>query len=169
MTNLNRPLRLNVGFLVNQPIGTSRDFNFDFPDIRLGDLELTQFSGITHISRTPQGLLVQGDFEALTSLECVRCLETYQQVLKWEFTDLYAFNERSVSESGLILPEDSHIDLEPLLRDCALLEIPINPICDVGCKGLCPVCGENMNKHTCGHNIEDAQSSFAGLESLMDE
>ncbi len=49
--------------------------------------------------------------------------------LNWNLTELYAFNEKSVSESDLILPDDAHIDLQPLVREYALLEVPINPIC----------------------------------------
>ena len=169
MVNLRHPLRLNVGFLVNQPIGTSRDFNFEYPEIRLIDLDLTQFSGTARISRTPQGLWVQGDFEGATMLECVRCLDTYEHGLQWSFTDLYAFDERSLSESGLILPENAHIDLEPLMRDYAMIEIPINPICKVGCKGLCAVCGENWNKKDCQHRLSTPDPSFAPLKSLQKE
>jgi len=161
-------LRLNVGFLINQPIGTSRGFNFDFPKMRLGDdLTVREFQGAAHLSRTPQGLLLQGKFESYLDLECVRCLETYDHVLKWAFTDLYAFNRRSVSESGLMLPEDGHIDLEPLLREYALLEVPINPICKPDCRGLCPVCGGNLNETDCGHRTSDPASPFVALKSLI--
>jgi len=170
MTNPRRPLRLNVGFLINQPIGVSREFLFDYPEIKAGeDTRLTNFSGSARISRTPQGLLVQAKFEASLTMECVRCLETYQQRLGWEFTELYAFSRRSVTESGLLVPEDAHIDLEPLTRDYALLEVPINPICKENCRGLCPVCGENMNQVDCGHRSGGADSPFAVLKSLTDE
>ena len=167
MTTLRRPLRLNVGFLIKSPIGTRRDFNFDYEKMRLGeDLTLVNFSGIACFDRTQQGLLLQGDFEAAADLECVRCLEIFSQPLKWSFSDLYAFDKRNITDSGLLVPEDAQIDLEPLLREYALLEFPINPVCKPDCRGLCPVCGENLNQTDCGHQPESA-SPFAVLKDLL--
>ena len=167
MTNFRRPLRLNVGFLINATIGTSRDFNFDYEVMRLGDdLTVREFIGMARFSRTPQGLLLQGEFTAETDLACVRCLDIYSQTLKWSVTDLYAFNQRNITETGLLVPEDGQIDLEPLLREYALLEFPISPVCKPDCKGLCQVCGENLNKIDCGHHPE-ADSPFAVLKDLL--
>jgi uncharacterized protein len=143
---------LNVGFLVNQPIGTNREFHFEFPSIHLKpDLDLADFAGVAKISRTPQGLLVQGKFQAKVTAECVRCLVEFEQPLIMDFSELYAFSARSVSESGLILPEDAHIDLEPLVREYLLIEIPISPLCRSECKGLCSVCGQDLNEEICEH------------------
>jgi uncharacterized protein len=167
LSNPRRPFRLNVGFLINATIGTSRDFNFDYETMRLGDdLSVRDFMGGARFSRTPQGFLLQGEFSANTDLECVRCLETYTQLLKWTVTDLYAFDKRNMTESGLLAPEDGQIDLEPLLREYALLEIPISPLHSPDCKGLCPVCGENLNKIDCGHR-PDPDSPFAVLKDLL--
>ena len=99
-------------------------------------------------------------------MECVRCLDSFPQTLKWSFTDLYAFDKRSISESNLLVPEDGQIDLEPLLREYALLEIPIKPVCKPECKGLCPVCGGNLNKTDCGHRPE-VSSSFSVLKDML--
>ncbi|HVM71320.1 MAG TPA: YceD family protein [Anaerolineales bacterium] len=167
MTNLRRPLRLNVGFLISGPIGSNRDFEFDYETMRLGDdLTVREFVGTARFSRTPQGLLLQGDFQAQTELECVRCLEMFTQPLKWSFTDLYAFNRRNMTDSGLMVPEDGQIDLEPLLREYALLEFPISPVCKPDCKGLCPICGENLNVTDCGHRPA-VDSPFAALKDLL--
>lgn len=135
--------------------------------MRLGeDLTVREFIGTARFDRTPQGLLLQGGFGADTELECVRCLEPFTQPLKWSITDLYAFDQRSISESNLLVPEDGHIDLEPLLREYALLEFPISPVCKPDCRGLCPVCGENLNNADCGHRSEP-DSPFAVLKDLL--
>jgi len=146
------PLRINVGFLLNQPIGTSRDIHFDFPSLRLSpDLEMSDFSGMVRVSRTPQGLLFQGDFSGRTTAQCVRCLADFLQPLHAGFDELYAFSEKSTSESGLILPEDANVDLQPLVRDYLLLEVPISPLCKPDCKGLCVECGADLNVTICEH------------------
>ena len=168
MTNPRHPLRVNVGFLISSSIGTTRDFNFDYDIMKLGeDLKVNDFRGTARLDRTPQGLLLQGTFEAKTALECVRCLESFSQALNWSFTDLYAFDKRSISESNLLVPEDGQIDLEPLMREYALLEVPISPVCKPDCKGLCPVCGENLNRIDCGHHLVSS-SPFSALKDLLD-
>jgi uncharacterized protein len=153
---------LNVGFLISAAVGTSRDFTFDYEKMRLGDdLTVTDFVGTATFSRTQQGLLLQGEFSAKLGLECVRCLEAYTQAISWTFTDLYAFDKRSLSESNLLVPEEGRIDLAPLLREYALLEVPIQPVCKPDCKGLCPECGENLNRADCGHQSAGDESPFA--------
>jgi len=159
VTQPRNPLRLNVGFLVSQPIGSSRDFHFEFPQLHLQpDLDLNNFSGIARIGRTPQGLLVQARFRAKITSQCVRCLAEFLQPLQISFNELYAFSQRTVSESGLIYPEDGNINLGPLVREYMLLEVPINPLCKPDCKGLCIICGEDLNVTTCEHQKQNEQT-----------
>jgi uncharacterized protein len=168
MPNPRKPFRLNVGFIIHEEVGYTHEFTFDFEKIKVADdLELRAFSGDVEMGRTSQGIVVQGKFSGETTLECVRCLNEFDQALNMEMTELYAFDSRSVSESGLIIPDDAHIDLAPLIREYALLEIPIKPICKPDCKGLCPVCGENLNEADCGHRPEKDDSPFASLKSLF--
>ncbi len=168
MANPRKPFRLNVGFLLNRDVGYSHEIPFEFEKIQVSDdLSLRNLAGLVTIGRTPQGLLVQGDFSGDTELQCARCLTNFDHELHWDLTELYAFDDRSVTDSGLLLPEDAHIDLAPLVREYALLEIPINPICRPDCKGLCPVCGENLNERDCGHRPQQADSPFAVLKKLL--
>jgi uncharacterized protein len=168
MANPRKPFRINVGFIVNQDVGYTHKFPFEFDTVKIAeDLELRNFEGLATIGRTPQGLIVQGNFNGKTNLECVRCLTDFWQPLHWDFTELYAFNKKSVTDSGLLLPDDAQIDLQPLLREYALLEIPINAVCRTDCKGLCPVCGENLNERDCGHRPEAGDSPFSELKNLL--
>jgi uncharacterized protein len=167
LSNPRSPLRLNVGFIVHQNIGFSRDFPFDIPSIHLPpDLDLKNLTGWARVTRTPQGLPVQVKMRAELQSECVRCLTGVQQPLETEFTEMYAFTPRSITDSNLILPEDGKIDLEPLVREYMLLEVPISPLCSPECKGLCPVCGENLNLKVCTHGESEADPRLAVLKSL---
>jgi uncharacterized protein len=158
--NSNRyPLRINVGFFKNQAIGSSRDIPFDFPILQLSpDLEVEDLVGMIRINRTQQGLLVQGEFSACTQAECSRCLTPFQQPLSTTFDELWAYAYSSVTESGLIVPEDGNIDFAPIVREYLLIEEPINPICKPDCRGLCEVCGENLNLNSCEHHPAPVQS-----------
>lgn len=170
MTHKNKPFRLNVGFVVSQPVGYSRDFplnlfNFHIPP----DLDLHTLIGNVRISRTPQGLLARADLAANIPSNCVRCLKDFPLPLEIHFTELFAFSERHASESGLILPEDYHIDFSPLIREYLFLEVPINPICQSNCKGLCPTCGENLNDFPHMHGEGDNDPRLEVLKDLLKE
>ncbi len=157
-------LRLNVGFIVHESVGYSREFPFEIPAIHLPpDLDLNGLLGFVRVTRTAQGLLVQVKMQAEVQAECVRCLSTFQQHLEVDFTDLYAFTPDSVTDLGLLLPETGKIDLAPSVRDEMLLAVPITPLCRPDCKGLCPVCGENLNEGDCHHRPEEIDPRLAKL------
>ncbi|MEW6404999.1 MAG: DUF177 domain-containing protein [Chloroflexota bacterium] len=168
MPSPKKPFRINVGFIIHEEVGYNHDFPFAFARISLDDLELRDFDGLVNIGKTPQGLIVQGDFDAQTTLSCVRCLNEFKHNLRWSFTELYAFDKRSVTDSGLIVPDDAQIDLASIIREYAILEIPISPLHDADCKGLCPVCGQNLNEKDCGHRPEEPDSPFSKLKDLLD-
>ena len=170
VTHSRSALRLNVGFLLNLTVGSSREFLFDFPRIHLQpDLDLTDLTGKTVVTRTPQGLLVNTKMQASCLAECGRCLTEFEQILKVDFTELYYFPGRAIGETDMQLPEDSIIDLEPVLREYMLLEVPINPVCNTDCEGLCPVCGESLTGNSHNHDDEAIDPRLAVLKELLDE
>lgn len=163
-------LRLNVGFITHETVGYTRDFPLEFPSIHLPpDLDVEQFSGIVRVSRAQQGLLVHVRVRGVTIAQCGRCLVDFEQQLKADFTDLYAFSPKLASESGLVLPETGQLDLSPSIREELLLSIPIRPLCSPDCKGLCPVCGENRNIVQCNHTLETIDPRLELLKSLRDQ
>ena len=170
MSDPHSPLRLNVGFVVAQSAGFSRDFPFDLPQINIPpDLHIKGLSGSIRATRTPQGILLQVKIIAQTVLECVRCLINFHQSLNVSFTELYAFSQRYVTDSGLLMPETGIIDLTPLLREYILLEIPISPLCFPDCKGLCLICGNNLNESKCNHEDETVDPRLASLKTFLDK
>jgi uncharacterized protein len=169
-SNSQHLLRLNVGFIIHESVGYSRDFPFEFPSITLKpDLELQNLSGTVRVTRTQQGLLVQVMMTAATDCECVRCLDEFFQPLKINFVELYAFTPHSQTDSGLMVPETGLLDLEPLVREEMLLAIPINPICRADCKGLCPICGGNLNETLCSHEGEEVDPRLSILKTWLNK
>lgn len=147
------PLRLNVGFIIHEAPGYSRVFEIDLPEVVLADdLTVRALVGSAKISRTGEGLLAELDLSGTVAAECVRCLDEFHQKLHARFTELYAFGKaRTKQELELTVPEDGHIDFTPLVREYLILEIPIRPLCQPECAGLCSICGANRNLEDCGH------------------
>lgn len=157
-----RPFRINIGFLINQPAGFLRDIPFEFDRLVMDDgIEFVELSGLIKLARTQNGLRSLVDFSARQMVECGRCLEEFMLPLHTEFEEIFTFHNRPLSEDEQVIPEDGNIDFEPLIRDYLLLEMPINPVCKIDCKGLCIVCGQNLNEKDCVHvtRNQNAQSS----------
>lgn len=165
-----KPYRINVGFIVHEEVGYNHEFPFADERADFGeDLVLTNFSGMLEIGRTSQGLIATGNFEGETTLECARCLNDFTYKLNWDITELFAFKSDMVDENEEILPlpDSAQIDFGPILREYALLEVPINPLHAPDCKGLCLECGQDLNVEDCGHEDIDEGNPFSTLKNLL--
>ena len=58
------------------------------------------------------------------------------------------------------------LDLQPLVRDALLLELPLAPLCNEECKGLCPACGADLNDGPCSCDTRPADPRWSALDSL---
>lgn len=154
MEKILHPLRTNVGFFLNKPIGYSRDFEFNFPTIFIEpDLYARNLIGSYTFSRTREGLLLQAALEADVEGQCTRCLDSIPVHIQTKFEELYVFEPRLVEElDEEQVPRDGYIELGIPFRDYILIEVPINSLCSPDCKGVCLECGQNLNKGTCEHN-----------------
>ena len=164
MNHPRRPLRINIGFLTNQPAGFQREIPFELEELPID--ENTQFvmpKGLIRLARTQNGVRALIDFSADMKAECGRCLETFHLPLITHFEEIFTFHNRPLSEDEQIVPEDGNIDFEPLVRDYLLLEVPIKPVCRPDCRGLCGICGENRNKVDCGHDQPGEGKALSAL------
>lgn len=150
-----RPLRLNVGFLLSQTAGYSRQFDFLEEELALGsDLRIKTFTGHLLLNRTPQGIITQGDFLATLPAECARCLKDFITSVPITFEELFVYPPQNATDPLLAIGEDAHLDLEPILREFLIVNQPTRPLCRKDCLGLCPICGNNLNEEECSHPTE---------------
>jgi len=163
----NRVLKLNIGFLLGAGPGHSHDTSFDVPAIRVADdVDLAYVRGQVRLSRTKEGVLVQGELHLGVEDECYRCLDPMQRDVVITLEELY--NYPLPKESEFSLSDDGILDLAPLIRAEALIEDARGALCRPDCKGLCPECGANWNYTTCACAEKQNDSRFAGLRELLD-
>jgi len=167
-TSQRHPLRLNVGFLLHQGVGTSRDFEFDHQAVQVGpDVRVTRLAGRVRLSRTAQGLYAHGRLTADTRSECVRCLSEIDLPLRVEVNDLFVYPASQATDPNLTIPETGILDLSPVVREYLLLAVPLQPLCRPDCQGLCPECGNNRNETACDHTSAEVDPRLAALRSLL--
>lgn len=97
-----------------------------------------------------EGILVRGDVDFTADLPCARCLETLRQEHTSTVTEMYRPPDDPEAEEGYEIV-DGVIDLEILLRDAIVMDLPVRVLCREDCAGLCAVCGADRSGADCGH------------------
>jgi uncharacterized protein len=108
------------------------------------------------------GVSVSGTVRAEWTGICRRCLEPAAGSLVLAVRE--HFTEGGDGEETYPLRE-GEVDLEPMVRDAVLLELPQAPLCRPGCLGLCPVCGADRNVEQCDCE-PPADPRWAALDAL---
>lgn len=88
--------------------------------------------------------------KAPMTLVCDRCLDEFENVYEYDFSHILV-THLSNEEAGedYVLCKDNILDLDELAISDLLLQLPSKILCKDDCKGLCFVCGQNMNEATC--------------------
>ncbi len=89
-----------------------------------------------------EGIYVSGTLETKAQAECSRCLDPLSLPIKVDIQELFAY---SLEVEDDLLVQDEQIDLEQVIVDSVVLNLPFTPICSEDCLGLCPECGLKMN------------------------
>ncbi|MBZ0294835.1 MAG: DUF177 domain-containing protein [Anaerolineae bacterium] len=163
----NRVLKLNVGFLLNDGPAHSHDSVFDVPAVRVADdLDLLYIRGPIRMSRTKEGILLQGKLRVGIEDECIRCLDPVTTEITIEIEEL--FTHLSPHSSEFVIHDDAILDLAPLIRAEVLIAGARGLLCREDCKGLCPECGANFNRETCDCQLDAIDPRMAKLKELLD-
>ena len=127
------------------------------------------------VFKDKQQFRLAGRVKATLELKCSRCLEPFAVPVDQEFDLRYqphAVNtgegEREIEEDDLTTAfyEHDEIDLGQLMHEQFVLALPMKPLCGDACKGLCPVCGVNLNTTTCDCKPAWEDPRLAALREL---
>jgi uncharacterized protein len=113
-----------------------------------------------------EGVLVTGTATAQLSGECVRCLADVSDELEVDLQELYVHPGSDAGEDEASRLEGDLLDLEPVLRDALVLDLPFQPLCRDDCAGLCVECGADLNvdpDHAHGATIDPRWGKLSAL------
>ena len=108
------------------------------------------------------GVSVTGTITAPWAAVCRRCLAPAAGTVVVPVREIYTDGGDGDETYPL---EGDDLDLEPLVHDAVLLELPPAPLCRADCAGLCPTCGVNRNDGECGCRPEP-DPRWAALDVL---
>lgn len=98
-------------------------------------------------------VLIEGKGRLSLVIPCSRCLEevitdfefSMSKEVDFKITDDQRLKE--LDETNFI--SGYNLDVDILVYDEILVDFPMKVLCDENCKGICNVCGVNLNKGTC--------------------
>lgn len=124
------------------------------------------------VESVSEGVLVSGVVSAPTAGECARCLQPLNGAVEVELTELFAYPDSTTDattdddEMGRVV--DDAVDLEQAIVDAIGLALPLSPLCDADCPGLCPDCGVPLATAEPGHHHDKIDPRWAKLAGLLE-
>ncbi len=109
-----------------------------------------------------EGYLAKGDIEVNKKFTCDRCLKETESFEKIPFEE--KFTSYETDDSTLFTGDE--IDLGEAVRDNILANEPIQKLCKEDCKGLCLICGHDLNEGDCGCDRHIPDPRLAELSTL---
>ncbi|HAH53569.1 MAG TPA: DNA-binding protein [Bifidobacterium sp.] len=184
------PWAVSVAQVASRP-GQSKEIDETFPapsgigDEIVGVDEGADVSVTGSFDSIVDGLVLTARINAPVHAECTRCLKPIKRDWTVNVTSFFPYEDASTNSNGkskddevdIIAGEDESedtypllgggawADLEALLRDTLVEELPLQPLCKPDCKGLCSQCGVDLNEHP-DHHHDVTDIRFAALEGL---
>jgi uncharacterized protein len=174
VTNLQKKVFSKEKFVAHLDIGVGEHGLFERSD--RGDLKLELW-----LESSPDGIRVKGDLSGSVFLDCTRCLEEYSQDLEIAVDEFYRrpglstvsadggkLAEAEVQEEDDYVIHEGIIDLNLLVNDAVMLSLPMRRLCDDACRGLCQICGINLNESECRCSSDDIDPRLEILRTLLE-
>jgi uncharacterized protein len=136
-----------------------------------------KIEGDVTVVREYDNIRVAGRISAPLALSCSRCLAEYTSFIDTSFTLFFrrgtagtpdSEDEIELGEMDLISSSYSgdEIDLTHEIEEQIAMEIPLKPLCSEECKGLCHLCGIDLNTSSCSCGSEPASLAFSALKGF---
>lgn len=130
------------------------------------------------INKKGAEVIITGTAKGTVELQCSRCLKTFGMDIESRIDVVYHPASEINKEEHYELKGDELdtgfykndiLDIDDLLREQLVLNVPMKPLCSEDCKGLCPRCGVNLNVTQCNCAVSEIDSRLAVLKQLLNK
>lgn len=132
---------------------------------------------LINIIRFGKRVLVEGSVKMTMTLKCSRCLNESLLPLELAFREEYIpvedngdgeEKELTGGELDLGFYRNDEINIDEIVKEQILLSIPMKPLCREECRGLCPVCGKELNEGPCKCRRDEVDPRLAPLKKFKE-
>lgn len=135
--------------------GVLEGFEFEKPVSFKG--KLTNIGGI---------IKMDGQIQVEYSSKCCRCLEDVDSKMSMNVGESFISSEKSTDEDSYTY-EGNYVSIDKALKDNIVLNLPVRQLCRDECKGLCPVCGIDLNAKQCDCKEEQMNPQMEALKNFF--
>jgi uncharacterized protein len=170
-------MQVSVAGLLKEPVGSKRSYQWDEKFIPPEDCPVDWVRGQVQLTRTDKGIWAHGALDSSVPCQCSRCLADFSHPVHLEFDEEFLPTVDIATGSPLPPPDpeegaftiDDHLvlDLREAVRQYAIMAVPINPLCRPECRGLCPICGRDLNQAPCQCDEQKTDPRWHALEQLL--
>ena len=138
--------------------------------------------GQVRLIRTDKGIWTSASLRTVIVENCSRCLDQCDLIIELEIeeeflqetilTNTSTSAEEIYDQDLNIIDQDNILDLEDTIRQYVEINTPMSPVCTKNCKGLCFLCGGNLNINRCiceGLNIDPRWKKLQDFVQLKDD
>jgi uncharacterized protein len=155
-----------------------QEFSVTLRDVE-GDPLTAPVTGQLTAESTGRVLILYGHADTEIALACGRCNVLYRQPVHANFAEDFEVTppqahgkgplvvEDEAPEARLFVPGTLDLMLDELLRQSILLALPLKPLCNAACLGLCPQCGQRLAEGPCACKDTAVDPRLAALETLL--
>ena len=179
-SNLTAPVKKEMAIKINDipPEGLTLELSEKLDLFEKGT-DLAEFKAILRVKPEGRGILhFSGRIQAIAILECSRCLTSFPYNMDIDLNvDLVPVKSLAAGPEHELVSGELDIEFYPgdeidpveFIKEQMLIAVPFVPLHNTACKGLCSVCGTDLNKAQCAHqrNGPEDFGSFAALKDLL--
>ena len=141
---------------------------------KLGEFPVTKKApiDIRIANRENKRLLIQGETDLTISVPCSRCLEEVP-------TDIHVSIDKELTLDGSVIGDEQmesidyliglNLDIDKLIYGEILVNWPMKVLCKEDCKGICKVCGMNLNKGNCDCQRTELDPRMAAIQDVFNK
>lgn len=109
---------------------------------------------------------LNGTITAELLLTCSRCLKKFPYSIEMDIKEKLS-TSASNEESEIISIKNDKIDIDEILENNLIIQLPVKRLCSDNCKGLCQQCGTDLNEGQCSCDTVDVDPRLAQLKNLF--
>jgi len=169
-------MNLNLRSFETFPVDITMDVEADNIDLGVEGITFKDLINVKlTIQKVKEEYYCQGYVFVPIQAECSRCLTLFDSELTGELnfvvkpTESKAIIATDPAEEVIVLKDNQYIvELDELIREALLINVPMKSLCNVECKGICPNCGVNLNEETCDCKNKEMDDRWEGLKDLLE-
>jgi len=128
------------------------------------------------INQSESQYVLRGRIKTTACARCVKCLDDFDLAVDADVdwvVQASAESQKSEDEEDLddfwfIERGQRQLEITSRVREIILVSLPDHPACREDCRGLCPRCGQNLNRGPCGCQGKEIDNRWGPLKDLLE-